>query len=182
VPSGLHRALRSLPDSGPRPFPGAAVGRRGLPAPGYTLLEVVTVLALLAAALVPTTAGARRIVDRLAVEGAREELVGLVSRARLEGLLRGEARLVITEGPAGIVLSVPRRAPTSVGRDPRSVARLDPAGAYGVRVAISGRARRATLRFGPLGLGSMTSRTVTLHRGRSRAAVVVSTHGRVRRR
>lgn len=152
------------------------------PSPGYTLLEMVTLLALLAAAGVPALGGARRLMDRLAVEGAREEVAGLLARARSEGILRGGAVVRIVEDPARALLTVPSDGEDGApGPALRILVRRDLASEYGVALETGGAGGRVELRFDELGLGSMTSRTLRFRRDRSEVRLIVSSYGRVRR-
>lgn len=149
---------------------------------GYTLLEMATVLALLGAAIAPALGGARRLVDRMAVEGAREDVAALVARARTEALLRGEAAVLVARDPARALLLVPSEEGAGARRRRTVLTVRDVAAEFGVRILVGGRRGRVELRFDELGLGSMTSRTLRFRRGRSEARLVVSSFGRLRRR
>lgn len=145
-------------------------------------MEIVTALALLAAAGAPAVKGARRALDRMAVTGAREAVVGLVARARSEALLRGGADVVVSEAPGRARVEVTEEEARGGGEPVRRVvARVDLAERFGIEVEVAGRAGRATLHFDGLGLGTMASRSFRFRRGGAEARLVVSGYGRVRR-
>lgn len=137
---------------------------------GYTLVEAVTVLTLLgvgASTLAPT---ARRLADRAAVVAAREAVVATLLEARARALAAGSARVVFVAEPAAILVEAP-------GTDPL---RWSPDTGVALRLG-TGRDTSA-IRFDGLGLGRFANETIELVRGDARAAVVVSSYGRVRRR
>jgi prepilin-type N-terminal cleavage/methylation domain-containing protein len=137
---------------------------------GHTLLELTIVLSLLGLIAAVAVGSARRQADELAARAAREELAGLIQRARVEARLPGEARVALRNGgPAAL-----RVPPDSV------IAVVDP-GEEGVRFRIHGSRDAAELRFGPLGIGRAASLTVSLERGSASSTLVVSSHGRIRR-
>ena len=154
--------LRSMPnDSEFRPAPR-----------GFTLLELVVVLFLLGLSLAELLPAAKRQLDRMAVLGAREEVAGLLHRARGEALARGTAEVVLT--------SVPPGAELIAGGD--TVTRAEFGDSYGVSLGLSSSRPEARLRFGPLGLGLVASQTLRFRRGDAEALLVISSLGRVARR
>ena len=138
---------------------------------GFTLLELVVVLALLGVAIAELLPAARSQLDRMAVLAAREEVAGLLHRTRGEAMARGEAELVLT--------SVPPEAELVVRGDTLARARLE--AAYGVTLMLSRGRPEARLTFGPLGLGRVTSQTLRFRRGDAEARLVISSLGRVAR-
>ena len=137
---------------------------------GYTLLEAVTVLVILAtltAALTPTF---RRFGDTAAVIAAREAVVGLISRARVSAVGGGGASVRI-----GAVPSVARLIVGGVEVD---VDRLEHQ--HGVVVDLGGR-EEVVLSFDALGIGRVASATLRFTRGRSERTLVIAAYGRVRR-
>ena len=139
---------------------------------GYTLLELLTVLTLLAvtaSAIAPT---ARRLGDVAAVTVAREELIAVIVEARASAMSRGASSVTVGTRP-------PRARIASRGVTLRSMA-LGEAG--GVSVEVGGERDSTTLRFDALGLGRFVSQTISFARGQASTSVVISSYGRVRRR
>jgi len=137
---------------------------------GFTLLELLVGLAFLGVLSLLGWGSARGLVDLFECRAAREELAGLIHRARMEARLRGEGRVQIREGGAAVLL----------GPSGHPLERVDP-GARGVQLSIGGVRSEVTLVFGPLGLGRAASTTLQLERGRVRVPLVLSSYGRVRR-
>ncbi|MGD2070863.1 MAG: hypothetical protein PVI57_19485 [Gemmatimonadota bacterium] len=137
---------------------------------GSTLLELSTVLLVASVALALAVPSARRLGDRAAVVGAREAIVGMVSAARGAALDAGVAELVVDARADRVWVE-------AEGRERRE---LDLAREFGVDVGPPD-AERARLRFGFLGLGVASSRTVTVRRGSAARSLTVSAYGRVRR-
>jgi len=139
---------------------------------GFTLLELVTVVALLGLALAEAVPAARRLADRLAVVGAREELVGLFHRVRAEALANGEASVTLVASPpmAQVWSGGLLRAEADLG------------GSYGVEMALSMDRDRAELFFDAMGLGRVSSQSIRISRGGEEAGLVISSVGRVTRR
>jgi len=148
------------------PFEGRSPGWGG-----FTLLEVVTVVALLGLLLTTAMPAGRDLVDRMAVASAREAVVGIFHDARMEALARGEARIVLVASPpraelwsAGIL-----RSSTSLDRE------------FGVEMILSRNRDRAELFFDAMGLGRVASQTIRFSRSDAAAGLVVSPLGRVTR-
>ena len=108
----------------------------------------------------------------MAVLGAREEVVGLLHRARQAAIARGGAELLLRADPP--------HADLLAGSDTVGVARLGDR--YGVALTLSGGRPEALLAFGPLGLGRVASQTLSFRRGEAETRLVVSSLGRVARR
>ncbi len=138
---------------------------------GFSILELVVALTLIAVGVSLLLPAARRIDERLSVVAAREELVGLIIRARGLARLHGEAALVLETGPA--------KAWISAGDTIREI--IDLRELHQADLFISGGRASAELRFDGLGLGRMAARSMTLRRGRALARLVVSAYGRIRR-
>ena len=133
---------------------------------GFTLLELVfamAVLAVVAGAIVPAAA---RTSDRAAVIGAREAVAGLVARTRSEALVLGGARLRARSDDGSIWVEAGDSVITS--------RRL--ADEFGVTLDVG--APEAELAFDALGLGRRASRTFVLRRGGAEARLVVAAYGR----
>lgn len=141
--------------------------------PGHTLPEVLlalTVAAVLTSLLVPP---ARRTVDRVAVDAARDRVAGLFLRARAAARARGGSSVEV-DAPAGEVRLVAAdgwRAPPVLLRE-----------RFGVEVDAGLPGGVVRLAFDPLGIGRMASRTLRLRRGGAATSLVISSYGRVRAR
>jgi prepilin-type N-terminal cleavage/methylation domain-containing protein len=154
------------------PEPSVLTGSRHASRSGFTLLELVTVVFLLGLALAEGLPAARNLKDRMAVVGAREAVVGVFHRARMEAVARGGARIVLVVSPPGVEL-------WSAGAR-RSA--LDLAEGFDVEMALSTGRERAEIGFDPLGLGRVASQTLVFTRNGAEAGLVVSSFGRVTRR
>jgi Tfp pilus assembly protein FimT len=141
------------------------------PGAGSTLLELITVLALLGLVLAELLPAARSQMDRMAVLGAREDVAGLLQRARAEAVARGGATLVLAADPPS--------AEVRVGQEILAWSHLDRE--YGVTLSLSRNRPRAVLVFDPLGLGRISGQTLRFRRNGVEARLVVSSLGRVTR-
>lgn len=139
---------------------------------GHTLVELLLVLTLMGATTASLAPSARRYLDRASVVGAREALVGVIAETRLAAIEAGGATVHITSHPAAV------RAATGA----HTLRAIDLSGEYGVTLELAGGRADVELAFGPLGLGTMAGQTIGLRRAESRAELVVSAYGRVRRR
>lgn len=136
---------------------------------GFTLLELATALLLLSFSLGSLLPAARRQLDRMAVLGAREEVVGLFHLARVEAVALGSATLHLESGTAFATL-------IAGGEVVGHAALMDE---YGVTLTLSRGRSEADLTFDPLGLGRVASQTLRFYRGEAEAGLVVSSFGRV---
>ena len=138
---------------------------------GFTLLELTVVLALLALATSLSFPVGRRIQDRLSVIGAREDLVGLITRARAEALRRGGSSLIVVSNPAEVRIEA----------EGELLHRAYIGATWRTELVLSGGRPSVELRFDSSGLGSMSGRSVTLTRGSAVARLIISAYGRIRR-
>ena len=138
---------------------------------GFTLLEMVVVLALLGLGIPPLLHVARRQNDRMAALAAREAVAGLVHRARQEALALGGSEVVLRVEP-------PEAALVARG-DTLARARIQEI--FGVELGLSRSRLESVLKYGPLGLGQVSSQTLTFRRGTTEILLVVSALGRVSR-
>ena len=138
---------------------------------GFTILELVGVLALLAVAASLSFPVGWSVRERLSVIGAREELVGLITRARGAALLHGGSSLIVTRNPAEIRVEA------------RGVIlhRVDMGATWRTELVLSGGRPSVELRFDASGLGRMAAQSVTFTRGSAVARLIISAYGRVRR-
>lgn len=135
---------------------------------GFSLVELLVVLVLLAILLGITAAPAARWRDTLAVRAARDEIVSALAWTRMAAVSRGGAGLVIDPAAA--------RFHTMAAGEQGQVVDLD--ARYGV-ILDSGN-ELIEVRYDALGIGRAANRTLLLRRGNARAGVVVSLYGRVR--
>lgn len=152
--------------------PGAPPRSTEPPSRGFTLLEVAAALLLMGVSLGIAVPRVRALVDRSAVLGAREALVGLVGEARVRAVAHGGATVWIRTRPATALLEA--------GGDSVRLLRLEED--FGVALAFPGTRTQVALRFDGLGLGRVSSETVRITRNGREARMVVSAYGRVRRR
>jgi prepilin-type N-terminal cleavage/methylation domain-containing protein len=138
---------------------------------GFTLVELLFALLLVGMTSASLAPVARRQRDRALVIGAREAVVGLFAEARVAAMESGAASVRITTDPA-------RAEAVGASGVLRSAAIAED---FGVRISIGGPAA-VELSYDGLGLGRMTSQTITFTRGDETTDLVVSGHGRVRRR
>ncbi|NNF14300.1 MAG: prepilin-type N-terminal cleavage/methylation domain-containing protein [Gemmatimonadetes bacterium] len=138
---------------------------------GYTLLELVAVLTLLAVGAAAAVPSVRRFADEASVMAARER----VTRT----LLRGRTAAVQVGGSVVTIVASPATARVSAAG---TVLHEVPLGDRRTTVHLPSGRDSLTLRFDALGLGRFTSATIALRRGEADAALVLSSYGRVRRR
>jgi prepilin-type N-terminal cleavage/methylation domain-containing protein len=138
---------------------------------GFSLVELVCALALMALGVSLLLPAAQRVEERLSVVAAREELVALITLARSQALSHGGAVVFLEQNP-------PKAWVVAGGVNQASV---DLSILHRAELVLSGGRPRAVLRFDGVGLGQMTANAVTLRRGTALARLVVSAYGRVRR-
>ena len=139
------------------------------PTRGFTLLELSTVLCLLAIVLAGAFPTLRSWADRIAVVSAREELVGFLHQARGEAVARGGVELFLTSSPPTVTLR----------HEEEVLAYCDLKHRYRVTLALSRDRDEAVLIFDAMGLGRVASQTLSLSRGEAQARLIVSSLGRV---
>jgi prepilin-type N-terminal cleavage/methylation domain-containing protein len=138
---------------------------------GFSLPELVLVMTIVGLALGGALPAASHLRDRLAVVGARESMVGIFHRARIEAVAFGGASIVLRVSPPGAELWA--------GGVLRSSVRLG--GDLEVEMTLSSGRERVELLFDALGLGRVASQTIRFSRNGSRSGLVVSSLGRVTR-
>ena len=138
---------------------------------GFTLFELTSVLTLLALAASLSFPMAWSARERLSVNGAREELVGLITRARAEALRRGGSSLVIVRNPAEIRIEAGGEL----------LHRAEIGATWKTELVLSGGRPMVELLFDASGLGRMAASSVTLTRGSAVARLIISAYGRIRR-
>lgn len=105
------------------------------------------------------------------MNGAREELVGMVTRARGEALRRGGSSLIVIRDPAEFRIEAGGEL----------LHRVEVGTIWRIELVLSGGRPRVELRFDASGLGRMAASSVTLTRGSAVARLIISAYGRVRR-
>lgn len=139
---------------------------------GYTLVELLAVLTLLAVGASAVAPTARRLGDRAAVVSVREEIVRALATARSSAVAAGGSSVTLVARPPSVRVeagaAVVRRLP--IGHD------------SGVSLELTAGRDSTTLRFDRLGIGRLANGTVRIRRGEAVAELVVSSYGRVRRR
>ena len=139
---------------------------------GHSLIEVAVALAVLAVLAPPVIRSAGRMHTSFLLVRAQEEAARLFADARWTAVGAGGATVVLTaDPPLGVVL-------TASG-DTAGTAAL---GAGGVSLGLSRGRARTRVRFGPLGLGLVSSQTLTFRLAGDERRLVISSLGRVSRR
>jgi len=139
---------------------------------GFTLLEVITVITLLALVLGRALPALGTLQDRMAVVGAREASVGLLHRTRMEAIAGGGAALVIDA----------RRGTLTLESGGETILRQNLSADYSVSLGLSSARSGVTIVFDAMGLGRVASQTVRFTRGEAVTHLVISSYGRVTRR
>lgn len=139
---------------------------------GHSLIEIAAVLAILAALAPPILGVAGGLRTSLLLRRAQEEAASLFADARWIAVGAGGATVVLTSVPPGGVVV------TRAGDTVRT-ARLS---AGGVSMTLSRGRARSRVRFGPLGLGLVSSQTLTFRLAGEERRLVISSLGRVARR
>jgi len=138
---------------------------------GFTLIELIAVLATLGIALAIATPTVGRAIDRYAVRSARDAVATELARTRMLARAHGGAALVLdaregtvwVRSPGGDTLALPTHV-TAV---------------YDARIELSG-ADTAAVAYDRFGIGRMANRTVRLVRHSADARLTISAYGRVR--
>ena len=135
-------------------------------------MEAVAVLGLLGLGVSLSAPTARRVADRALVVGAREEVVG--------GLIEARALAGATGGATATLLGSPPtlRIEAKMGNSSPRVRMFD----HRVALVLDKSLDSISIVFDGLGLGRFASHTIALERRGARAAVVVSSYGRITRR
>jgi len=139
---------------------------------GHTLIELAFVITLIGTGSTLLAPAARAYRDRASVVAARESMVGMLVRAR------GAA---IESGGAAVRISADPWTAWVVAAD-STLLTVDFTAEHDVLLALGSGRTEVELRFDALGLGRLAGQTIAFVRGESRAELVLSSYGRVRRR
>jgi prepilin-type N-terminal cleavage/methylation domain-containing protein len=138
---------------------------------GYTLIELIVVMAVLGTLLAVALPPAVRWRDAAAVRSARDELAAGLALTRMAAASHGGAALVLDPVAGAFVTRTDRG---------RVLDDVDLAGRYGVRLD-PGTEEPVVFYYDALGIGRLTNRTVRIRRGAAEAGVTVGAYGRYRR-
>ncbi len=145
---------------------------RSLGRSGFSILEIAVLLVLAAALVPPLLGSAFWLRNAFHLRQAQEKAARLVAEARWTAVGTGGAVVEFTvHPPTGWVIS-------ATG-DTVTVSRLDEGDVF---LHLSRNRTRSRIRFGPLGLGKVSSQTLRFTLGGQERALVISSLGRVSRR
>lgn len=151
---------------------GGAAPRRYGGRAGYSLIEVTVALAIIAALAPPVLGAAASLRTSLALRESREYAIRLLAEARWTAIREGSATVEFAASP-------PYGRVVSATGDTVMAADL---GQGGVALRLSRDRATSRVRYGPMGLGWVSSQTLRFTRAGQERALVVSSLGRVTRR
>lgn len=155
---------------GEKPQNGAAVNPTSRS--GYSIIEIAVLLVVLAALAPPLLSSARKLRTSFYLQRSREEAARLFVEARWTAVMHGAATVELVADPAhGVVISA--------AGDTVVAASLDEGG---VALGLSRGRATASVRFGPMGLGMVSSQTLRFGLAGEERRLVLSSLGRVSRR
>lgn len=138
---------------------------------GFSIIELLIVLALLGMVAGMVAPGAQRWHDSASTRAARDEIAARLAWARLAAVAHGGA--TVSLDPATALLTLV--AADGAGRDT-----IDLAGTWGVSLETGGD-DPAKIRYDALGVGRFANHTIRIRRGSAVGGLTISAHGRVRR-
>lgn len=139
---------------------------------GYSIIEIAAVLALLAVLAPPVLGSAARLRTSFYLSRSQEEVARLLAEARWTAIGEGGATVELTADPPWAMV-------ISAAGDTVAEASL---GKGGVVLHLSRGRPTARIRYGPLGLGLVSSQTIRFTLAGEERSLVVSSLGRVARR
>ncbi len=163
VPAGIA-LLTAMTKEAPLPGPSARAG--------YSIIEIAMLLVMLAALAPPLLASAGRLRTSFYLRRSQEEAARLFAEARWTAVGVGGATVELTaEPPAGVLISAAGDTvmATSLGEG-------------GVSLRLSRDRASSRVRFGPMGLGLVSSQTLRFALAGEERSLVISSLGRVSRR
>ena len=149
-------------------------GATGIPRSrsGYSIIEVAVLLVVLGALAPPLFGSAHKLRTAFYLERSREEAARLFAEARWAAVAHGGATVELATDPArGVVIAA--------GGDTVMAASL---GEGGVMLGLSRGRATARVRFGPMGVGMVSSQTLRFGLAGEERLLVLSSLGRVSRR
>lgn len=151
---------------------GGAASRRYVTKAGYSLIEVTVALAIIAALAPPVLGAATSLRTSFSLRRSQENAARLLAEARWTAIRDGSAAVeFVASPPAGRVVSA--TGDTVMAAD---------LGQGGVVLQLSRGRATSRVRYGPMGLGWVSSQTLRFTRADQERALVVSSLGRVVRR
>ena len=139
---------------------------------GYSIIEIAVLLVVLATLAPPLLGSAQKLRTSFYLQRSREEAARLFAEARWTAVTHGGATVELGTDPArGVVISA--------AGDTVMVASLDEGG---VALGLSRGRATARVRFGPMGLGMVSSQTLRFGLAGEERRLVLSSLGRVSRR
>jgi prepilin-type N-terminal cleavage/methylation domain-containing protein len=134
---------------------------------GFTLPELMLILAVAAILLGIGVTNLVRVMDRLGVDAAAQQLVAAHRRARMMAVVRGEVLTLLVDSGA-----------MSIGREAAAAPLWSRSGPAASGVSLAGPPRRFT--FSPEGLTfGLSNASLRLQRGSSVRTIVISRLGRI---
>ncbi|MDE2805841.1 MAG: hypothetical protein OXN18_11925 [Gemmatimonadota bacterium] len=139
---------------------------------GYSIIEIAVLLVVMGALAPPLLGSARKLRTSFYLQRSREEAARLFAEARWTAVAHGGATVELMTDPAhGMVVST--------AGDTVMAARLDEGG---VTLGLSRDRATARVRFGPMGLGLVSSQTLRFELAGEERLLVLSSLGRISRR
>jgi len=173
---GVHLSQPAIPLPGGVALLTAMTTMASPPEPsnraGYSIIEIAMLLVMLAALAPPLLASAGRLRTSFHLRRSQEEAARLFAEARWTAVGVGGATVELTtEPPAGVLISATGDTvmATSLGEG-------------GVSLRLSRNRVSSRVRFGPLGLGLVSSQTLRFELAGEERSLVISSLGRVSRR
>ena len=139
---------------------------------GYSIIEIAVLLVVLTAMAPPLLGSARKLRTSFYLQRSREEAARLFAEARWTAVAHGGATVELETDPAGGIV-------ISAAGDTVMAASLDEGG---VTLGLSRGRATARVRFGPMGLGMVSSQTLRFGLAGDERRLVLSSLGRVSRR
>lgn len=151
---------------------GATTARRDSARAGHTLLEMAVALAIAMALAPPILATAARARASFDLRLTRENAARLFSEARWVAIRDGGATvMLVSDPPQGHLVSATGDTVTAVDLGQR-----------GVELRLSRNRATSRVRYGPIGIGWVSSQTLRFAKSGRERTLVISALGRVSRR